>query len=111
MWNQIIIIPSQKDISLCPPHRLLESGWNKRYRIGSEELKEKIKIDEQDYAQMSPDELEKQIKMICDTQEKQRVDAFEKTEAKKKEEARNTPQEEKLVTQFRLFAKGLKAEN
>jgi hypothetical protein len=81
------------------------------YTIGSEEQREKIQIDEQDYAQMSPDELEKQIKMIRDTQEKQKVDAFEKAEAKKKEEARNTPQEEKLITQFKLFAKGLKAEN
>jgi hypothetical protein len=32
-------------------------------------------------------------------------------EAKKKEEARNTPQEDKLITQFKLFAKGMKAEN
>jgi Retrotransposon gag protein/Zinc knuckle len=72
---------------------------------------QKIKIDEQDYAQMSPDELEKQIKMIRDTQEKQKKDAFERAEAKKKEEARNMPQEDKLINQFKLFAKGIKVEN
>jgi hypothetical protein len=61
-------------------------------------------MDEQDYAQMTPDDLEKQVRMIRDAQEKQRVDAFERIEAKKKEEARNTPQEEKLIAQFKLFA-------
>jgi hypothetical protein len=92
------------------PSRLLEQGWHELYTVGSEE-REKIRVDEQDYAQMTPYELEKQVKMIRDAQEKQRVDAFERTEAKKKEEARNMPQEEKLITQFKLFAKGLKTEN
>jgi NADH:ubiquinone oxidoreductase subunit D len=78
--------------------------------MGSEE-QEKVKVDEEDYTQISLDELEKQIKMIHDTQEKQRKDAFERAEAKKKEEAKNTPTEEKLVTQFKLFARGMKAEN
>jgi hypothetical protein len=92
------------------PSQLLEQGWHELYTVGSEEW-EKIKMDEQDYAQMTPDDLEKQVRMIWDAQEKQRVDAFERIEAKKKEEARNTPQEEKLITQFKLFAQGLKAEN
>jgi hypothetical protein len=92
------------------PSRLLEPGWHKLYTVGSEEW-EKIKINEQDYTQISPDELEKQIKMICDTQGKQKKNAFKRAEAKKKEETKNTPTEEKLVTQLKLFAKGLKAEN
>jgi hypothetical protein len=37
--------------------------------MGSEEW-EKIKIDEQDYTQMSPNELENQVRMIHDAQEK-----------------------------------------
>jgi hypothetical protein len=46
------------------PARLLEPGWHELYMVESEEEK-KVHIDEQDYAQMSPDELEKQITMIC----------------------------------------------
>jgi hypothetical protein len=49
--------------------RLLEPGWHGLYTMGSEEELQ-IKIDEQYYAQMSPDNLEKQITMIHDTQEK-----------------------------------------
>jgi hypothetical protein len=83
------------------PSRLLEPGWHKPYTMGSEEWeKVKIEIDEEDYTQMSLDELEKQIKMIHDTQEKQKKDAFERVEEKRKEEAKNTPTEEKLITQF-----------
>jgi Retrotransposon gag protein len=90
--------------------RLLEQEWHELYTVGAEEEKE-VHIDEQDYAQMTPDELEKQIVLICEAQEKQRKDAFERAEAKKKEEVKNTPTKEKLITQFKLFAKGIKAEN
>jgi hypothetical protein len=92
------------------PATLLEPGWHELYTMGSEE-REKIKIDEQDYTQMSPDELENQVKMICDTQEKQRKDTFERAEEKKKQGTRNTLTEDKLINQFKLFAKGMKVEN
>jgi hypothetical protein len=52
------------------PARLLEPGWHELYTVGSEEEQEKIKINEQDYAQMTPDELENQVKIIHDAQEK-----------------------------------------
>jgi hypothetical protein len=39
------------------------------------------------------------------------MDAFKRKEAAKKEETKNMPMEEKLITQFKLFAKGIKAEN
>jgi NADH:ubiquinone oxidoreductase subunit D len=60
---------------------------------------------------MTPDELENQVKMIHDSQEKQRKDAFERAEMKKKEEAKNMPTEDKLINQFKLFTKGMKVEN
>jgi hypothetical protein len=91
--------------------KLLEQGWHELYTVGSEEEWEKIKIDEQDYAQITPDKLENQVKMICDAQEKQRKDAFERVEMKKKEEAKNMPTEDKLINQFKLFVKGMKVEN
>jgi hypothetical protein len=85
------------------PRRLLESGWHKLTRVGA-------KPDAQDYAQMTPEELKKQLQIIKDLQESQRQQTLELEQKKTKEENVFDVDEEKLIRHFKKIATGLKGE-
>jgi hypothetical protein len=85
------------------PRRLLKKGWRYCTRIGA-------LPDAQNHAQMTPDELKKQLEIIQDLQDSQKKEFFEREKEEKVKLEKLNEDETRLVSHFKKIALGLKSE-